>query len=128
MDNKEEQFEVLDIDENNKEKKMSAFSIVILVIYSMFSLFVLRVCLMSIYYSIVDFEIIGLLITLLIIVALIVPFILLFKSKNNKNLIMIATIYEIMLMVIFVLVFCFIIWPAIKSSITSQWCGINGCM
>ena len=117
----------------NSDKKISksvkTFGTIVTIIYTFFALGVGNICFLLVLSSILGGEFIYVILTIAIIIVVVLPYILLYKSRTRKKLYSYAIIYEIVLVIAAVIFFFGYMWPKIQSSINNQWCGIDGpCM
>ena len=114
-----------DIQVNNEKFKLGTIGVIVTIFYSIFCLYVGYIVLLYLFVSITGFEILNAIISILILIFIIIPYILLYKAykSKNKKLANGIIIYEFLLVVVTIIVFYFIIWPAVQSSIQNQWCG-----
>ena len=110
------------------KKGLSAFGMIITIIYTLFALYVCFITVLGAFYSISDLNIINTLIFILVTLLVIIPYIWIYKAhkKKDNKLYKTIVIYEIVLMVVSILFFYFVMWPKIKSSINDQWRCITG--
>ena len=110
-----------------KYKMLSGFGLIVTILYTCFALWVGNMLVYVFIAAISQGNVLAILLSLLAIIAMIVPYVLLYKSnkKKDKKLSNAAIIYEIALVIISVALFFLILWPQVQNSISSQWCGIS---
>ena len=118
-----------EIVETTEYKGIGAFGIIVTIIYILLTLVVLRLATLVLYVNVYDFDIKSTLLSILGVVVIAIPYIMLYKAgkKKDQKLSNNAIIYEIIVTILAASLFYFVLWPRIQSSISNQWCGINGC-